>query len=115
MNFLNFKIYFMNFLNFKIYFMNFLLQLLPIFLDVRSRFSQTEITIGAGVVIVAIAHAITAMPEEPTPPAVDLCRRSATSSLATKYATVLVFDVLVTTRALLFLENRKIDYSKVFV
>ena len=78
-------------------------------LNVRSRFFQTEITIKASIVIVAIAHAITAMSYES--PAVDLCRLSATSFLATKYTTVLVLDVLITTRAFLFLKDRRVDSS----
>ena len=100
---------FLNFLNFRIYFMIFLLQHLPVFLDVWSRFFQTEITMGAGISIVAIAHTITTTRVLLRPRAVDFYRLFVTGFLATKYTTVFILDVLVTTKAFIFLEDRRID------
>lgn len=71
--------------------------------DVRCGVSQTEIPIGLGACLVAHAHTVAAMPEQPTPPRVHLGRSPTAASLLAQHPSVLVLDVLVSTCARRFL------------
>lgn len=82
-----------------------------VILDIRGDVSQIEVTVGAGVVVVARAHAVAAVPEEPTPPAVDFGRRLLARFLLSVSHTVLVLDVLVAPIAVFVLKEDSCLYS----
>lgn len=74
--------------------------------DVGGDVAQIEIAIRAGIVIVAVAEAIAAVPEQPAPPAVDFGGASAASALLlAEGLSVLVLDVLVAAGATSVLQS----------
>lgn len=55
--------------------------------------------------IVAIAKAITAMPEKPSPPAIDFGRTSATCIFVSVNETILIFNIFVPSIAIFILNG----------
>ena len=77
-----------------------------VIVNVGGDISQIEVTIRAGVVIVAEAHAVAAVPEQPTPPAVDFGRAALARTFLSVPHSILVLDVLVAARVALVLFKR---------
>jgi len=57
-------------------------------------------------VIVAVAKTVAAMPEEPTPPTVNLGRLSATRFFVSVNKTILILNIFVSSVAVPFLEKK---------
>ena len=93
-----------------------LVSLLVVF-DVGGDVSQTEVAIRSGVVIVAVAHAVAAVPEQPSPPTVHFGRWLLARVFLTEYLAVLVLYVLVPSIAafVLRLQRKETSYKMHFV
>lgn len=67
--------------------------------DIGRDGSEAEVSVGAGIVVVTIAEAVAAMPEQPSPPAIDFRRAFSASVFVAIHHAVLVLDIFVSPAA----------------
>lgn len=84
---------------------NYRLKFVLVIRDIGYHGSETDVPIGTRIVIVAVAKAVAAMPEKPSPPTVDFGRLSATCVFLSINKTILVLNIFVSSVAASFLDN----------
>lgn len=77
-------------------------------MDVGRYIPQIKVPVRARIVIITEAHAVTAMPEEPAPPAVDLRYAQTASALLSIHHTIFILYVFVSSFTILSLFSDKV-------